>query len=258
MTIGQRILSARQDAGLSQRQLAGETITRNMLSAIEHDKARPSLDTLQYLSGMLDKPVSWFLGEDVPSVDGFPVMLEARRAYDEKQYRECLTLLGQIPGGEVLGRERELLSLLASLNLAEQAMEDGRMPYARMLLEQPLGESCAYFTPELARRLALDRVRAGLTEEIPEDDALLLRAERAIMEKRYGDARRYLDARDQRTERWYYLMGEALFGLEEHPAAAECYHRVEESMGKAVRRRLQLCYAAMKNFEKAYYYATAE
>ena len=57
MTIGQRILTARQEAGLSQRQLAGESITRNMLSAIEHDKAKPSLDTLQYLSGVLGKPV---------------------------------------------------------------------------------------------------------------------------------------------------------------------------------------------------------
>ena len=39
--LGQRIRQARQEAGLSQRQLCGETITRNMLSQIESGKARP-------------------------------------------------------------------------------------------------------------------------------------------------------------------------------------------------------------------------
>ena len=41
MTMGQRILAARLAAGLSQRELAGEEITRNMLSSLEHDTANP-------------------------------------------------------------------------------------------------------------------------------------------------------------------------------------------------------------------------
>ena len=36
MELGQRIRQARQEAGLSQRQLCGEEITRNMLSLIEN------------------------------------------------------------------------------------------------------------------------------------------------------------------------------------------------------------------------------
>ena len=36
MTMGQRILAARLAAGLSQRELAGEEITRNMLSSLDH------------------------------------------------------------------------------------------------------------------------------------------------------------------------------------------------------------------------------
>ena len=59
MTLGQRIAQARQEAGLSQRQLAGDAITRNMLSCLEHDTAAPSLATLRYLSERLGKPVSW-------------------------------------------------------------------------------------------------------------------------------------------------------------------------------------------------------
>lgn len=258
MTIGQRILQARQEAGLSQRQLAGETITRNMLSAMEHDKAKPSLDTLQYLSEVLGRPVGWFLGEDTPGVPGFEQMVQARLAWDEGRYRECLALLAQVPPGEVLDREISLLRVLATLALAEQCMDDGRMPYARKLLENPVGDGCPYYTAEVARGFEVLRAKAGLSAHIPEDGTLFLRAEQALRDQRWEDALRYLEALDNRGDQWDYLMGEALFGLKRYDRAAECYHRVEGTMAAAVRRKLQLCYAALKDFEKAYYYATLE
>ena len=63
MDIGQKIKAARLEAGLSQRQLCGEVITRNMLSLIESGRARPSMDTLRYLAGQLEKPMGYFLEE---------------------------------------------------------------------------------------------------------------------------------------------------------------------------------------------------
>ena len=63
MELGAKIKQARLEAGLSQRQLCGDTITRNMLSLIESGRARPSMDTLSYLAGQLGKPVSYFLEE---------------------------------------------------------------------------------------------------------------------------------------------------------------------------------------------------
>ena len=50
MALGQQIRQVRLDAGLSQRQLCGGLITRNMLSQIENGNARPSMDTLQQLA----------------------------------------------------------------------------------------------------------------------------------------------------------------------------------------------------------------
>ena len=47
MTLGEKIRQARLDAHLSQRELCGDVITRNMLSQIENGSARPSMDTLQ-------------------------------------------------------------------------------------------------------------------------------------------------------------------------------------------------------------------
>ena len=64
MSIGQRLKQARLEARLSQRQLCGDVITRNMLSQIENGSAKPSMDTLRYLAGELKKPVGYFLGED--------------------------------------------------------------------------------------------------------------------------------------------------------------------------------------------------
>ena len=48
MELGQRIKAVRLEKGLSQRQLCGSMITRNMLSQIENGSARPSMDTLAY------------------------------------------------------------------------------------------------------------------------------------------------------------------------------------------------------------------
>ena len=46
MELGEKIRQARLDAGMSQRQLCGDEITRNMLSLIENGSAKPSMKTL--------------------------------------------------------------------------------------------------------------------------------------------------------------------------------------------------------------------
>ena len=66
MDLGEKLKKVRLDAGLSQRQVCGERITRNMLSQIENGSARPSMDTLRYLACLLytstasigNKPIS--------------------------------------------------------------------------------------------------------------------------------------------------------------------------------------------------------
>ena len=70
MELGERIRQARLGAGLSQKALCGDRITRNMLSQIEHGAARPSMDTLSYLAERLSRPVSWGLEEDASGPNG--------------------------------------------------------------------------------------------------------------------------------------------------------------------------------------------
>lgn len=265
MTIGQRILQARQEAGLSQRQLAGEHMTRNMLSALEHDKAKPSLESLMYLAQMLGKPVGYFLGEQAMEKGAFEGLLRVRDAYDRGDWNGCLDLLAALPREEMTRREMGLLELLCLVEATETALKEKREIYARELLSRASKAlaDCPYAGKAMTRRLGILRVRAAssgrdqarLAREIPEDGALTARAAGALAEGRWKDAERYLAACDDRDGEWHFLLAEALFGLEDYAGAAEHYHKVEAAYGKPVWKKLELCYANQKNFEMAYKYA---
>ena len=56
MTTGEKIKKLRAEKMMTQSQLVGEHITRNMLSRIESDEANPSLGTLIYLAKRLNVP----------------------------------------------------------------------------------------------------------------------------------------------------------------------------------------------------------
>ena len=80
MELGARLRQARLEAGISQRQLCGDVITRNMLSQIENGSARPSMDTLRYLAGQLGKPLSYFLEDDAVTSPNQELMEKLRLA----------------------------------------------------------------------------------------------------------------------------------------------------------------------------------
>ena len=54
--LGKRIKEARLAKKMTQSELVGTFITRNMLSRIESGNACPSVKTLEYLAGRLDLP----------------------------------------------------------------------------------------------------------------------------------------------------------------------------------------------------------
>jgi len=237
MTMGQRIRQARLEAGLSQRELAGEAITRNMLSGLEHDSAAPSLGTLRYLSERLGKKISWFLGEEGPS--------EAVTALRAGEYRRCRELLE--------GAEKEWLEPVVLLFEAEQALIDGRIPYARELLQKLEGRTSPLFGPASVRHAALLRAKCGLPADVPADEALLLKADAAVAEGRFDYARRYLNAVDRREGDWHHRMGECAFRAGDYAAAKDHYHRCEAEFD--VRARLEVCYRELEDYKMAYFYA---
>ena len=128
MTMGERLRRAREEAGLSQRQVCGDQITRNQLSQLEHDRVGPSVETLRYLAGQLGRPVSYFLDE-TPS--NLLALQEARIRADPGEALRALE--GYQPDGSAYDDLAALLESILCLAASDQAAAEGRLPYARSL-----------------------------------------------------------------------------------------------------------------------------
>src|ERR1700704_7148343 len=63
-TLGERVRSARRDAGLSQAQLAGDELTKGFISQIESGLVRPSIRSLQHIASKLGRPLDYFIADE--------------------------------------------------------------------------------------------------------------------------------------------------------------------------------------------------
>ena len=254
MELGKRLKEVRLALGLSQRELCGDEITRNMLSQIENGSAKPSMDTLKYLASRLGKPVSYFLEEETVTSPNQNVMAAAREARKMGDWRGVLAAVEDYRGRDPLfDEEKGLLKFGALLNAAEQALAEGKRPYARDLLEQTENISTIY-RRELDRRFSLLMVRAGGKAELPNiDEELLIRAENAEDASR---AAALLDAAEnQDSPRWNLLRGMAYLENGEFKKAARCLTVAEEAYPKETVPQLERCYRELEDYKMAYFYA---
>ena len=101
MTLGEKIRQVRLERGLTQKQLAGDRITRNQLSQIENDLAQPSMRTLEYLAAGLGVDAGWLMTQE----DGDAAqtrLTEARDLFREGRWAECMERTGTLTGEEAL------------------------------------------------------------------------------------------------------------------------------------------------------------
>jgi len=259
MELGQRIKAARLEAGLSQRQLCGEAITRNMLSQIENGSARPSMDTLAYFAQRLGKPVSFFLEEETVTSPNQSVMEQARRAYSAGDYSRVREILAQYQEpDETFDWEKQLLLALANLALAEQAIKENRIPYAQHLLAEAgtTGAQTPYYTEAVEARRQLLLAKTGTEAQLPDVDAVLLcRAKEALQQKDYGRAGAYLDACEGQSPWWHLLRGKTFFGVKAYQLAATQLQIAEETYPQETIPLLEQCYSALEDYKMAYFYA---
>lgn len=260
MELGEKLRQARLEAGLSQRQLCGEDITRNMLSQIEHGSAKPSMKTLQVLASRLGKTVSYFLEEDAVVSPNQHLILEARQQFDDRDFSAALEILSQYRGPDtVFDREKALLWVLIHLALAEKALAEGRRIYALGLLEAA-DIPVSYCGDALSRRrlLLLGQLsREPVSALLPSmDEELLLRAQEAL---RAGNARKaahLLEAMDRRdSPRWHFLRGDCDLNLREYRSAAGYFHEAEPAMPRETAPKLEECYRELQDYRRAYEYA---
>ena len=89
-TLGMKIKETRLEKKLTQKELAGDFITRNMLSQIENDIAVPSIRTMEYIAKRLNKPVGYFIDEVTEENELNSVTNELLRLYENGEYNEVI------------------------------------------------------------------------------------------------------------------------------------------------------------------------
>ena len=94
MNIGEKIRELRLAKLMTQTELAGDHITRNMLSCIENGTAHPSLSTILYIAGRLNVPAGFLLAEQGDEIvyRKMNSMQNIKQAYAAKDARGCRSL----------------------------------------------------------------------------------------------------------------------------------------------------------------------
>lgn len=188
MEIGARIRRLRLSKLMTQADLAGDQITRNMLCSIERGTALPSLPTATYLAGRLGVPVGLLLageGEEFP----YRKMIEMpniRRAFAAGDFAGCLSLLhSAFP--EESDDELSLIRAEAEFGFAKAAFEDGRFRRAAAAFDRALlaAEETIYDTISLSGRAAVYfRYLANVSPTLSSD---VLTEEAVASARAFGD-----------------------------------------------------------------------
>jgi len=260
MELGEKLRKARLEAGLSQRQLCGEEITRNMLSLIENGSAKPSMKTLQYLASRLGKSVSYFLEETAVTSPNQKVMASVRQFYDAGDFSLAWEALQHYSSpDEVYDREMEILWVLIRLELAQEALQKGKTLYARQILRQTPVET-AYLAGELNRKKLLilgTLPNQSVADQLPKlDTELMIRAQEAFSAGAFLRSGHLLDAMEQQdTPRWHLLRGSVCMDRKQWKEAASHLLLAEQSFPREVYPKLEVCFRETEDFQKAYEYA---
>lgn len=259
MELGQKLKQARLEQGLTQKQLCGEVITRNMLSLIENGSASPSFETLRYLALQLGKPVSYFLEEETVTSPNQQVMEQARLAFKQGQYDLVLQNLREFCRPDPCFEwEEAIIRSLSLLRLAEETISRGKERYAQQLLDHAAaaGSQTPYYTKELDRERLLLKASLVPTELPVDDRELLLRAEASLQDRQPEEAVRYLEAAQLRSGfRWDYLRGKSYFLVGDYEHAQKCLEAAWDYDPQSCAAMLEVCCREQEDFKGAYRYA---
>ena len=157
MDIGKKIKTIRIEKLMTQRELAGEMITRNMLSQIENGIAQPSLSTVAYLASRLGVPAGYLLseGDDEFLYNKSRVMKNIKKAYLDKDYRICRDMC--LSSFDEYDDELELILTDCCIGEAEELIKNGKLHFACEMLDEALrhSEKTIYSTAIQKKRMYL-------------------------------------------------------------------------------------------------------
>ncbi len=132
--MGRKIKEARIARKMTQSEVVGDFITRNMLSQIESGTATPSIKTLEYLSRVLDVPLFQLIPDQ--KEDALISLERAKRFLMEGAYDKVLEMELNYP--EQLCDEFYAIFSQASLKSAKQQLRSASYQEAARLAQKAM------------------------------------------------------------------------------------------------------------------------
>ncbi len=155
--LGEKIRLIRKQKGITQKDLAGDKITRNMLSLIESGNASPSVSTLLYIAERLNTPAGYFFStseEEEVKFLKMSVIQSLREAFLRCDYQTCKRI------GEPLlltSEDDEIAFILAASYLGSASAAAGRFDLGKARFDlakaKSLAETSIYCRDDFSRAL---------------------------------------------------------------------------------------------------------
>ena len=283
MNIGKKIKELRTKKLMTQAELAGDVITRNMLSCIENGSAQPSLGTLRHIASKLGVPTGYLLAdEDEENLYAkMSEMKDIKSAYLSGNYRICLDMCmnTQIEDDD----EIALIAAECSLAIAKEKFSEGFLRGTAYYLDEAIGfaDSTVYHTEHIRSAASIyfrymRNVSATLTSDIIDEEEEIQpfafddfsKYAIAFEALEAGNARLvqyflssldenspyalHIRAKSDMNERRFDKAYDDLYAILIHP------HKIEEPLMYFVFCDLEICCKEQKDFKGAYEYSNAK
>ena len=130
MNVGEKIRKLRIEKMMTQSELSGDQVTRNMLSLIEKGKAVPSLQTLSYIATRLNVSTAFLLAdenEEYMLIKNSRIA-DIRLAFKNANYRICMDMCMRFADTEEK-QDDEILLIMAesALEIAKEELYSDRV-----------------------------------------------------------------------------------------------------------------------------------
>ena len=196
MNIGERIRELRISKLMTQADLAGDRITRNMLSCIENGSANPSLSTIIYIAGRLGVPAGFLLAEqgDEMAYRKMSNLSNIKKAYTTGDVQSCRSLC--LSGCPEPDDEISLLLANCDAEIAAEEFWSGRLRSSCRFFDEALSyaEKTIYSTDAIEAEIRVYfRFMERISHTLYSD---LLDEGKALSVKSNSIISQYLDALD--------------------------------------------------------------
>ena len=137
MQIGEKIKRLRTAKLMTQSELVGGEITRNMLSRIENGAAQPSMATIKYIAERLNVSAGFLLADEADEILYFKSaeIGNIKKAYTNKDYALCREMC---KNSEWCDDELMLILAESTVNVAIDAFYHGNLRNATELFDEAI------------------------------------------------------------------------------------------------------------------------